>query len=208
MNVFVYGASGQGRVTADLLRQIRRHKVVGFIDDDPVRKGAKIDGFAVLGNLDEALRKSRGTKGVVLAIGDGTNRSAVADKVVKRGLRLVGFIHPASMISPRAEVDPTAMIWPLAVVNAGARVGISSILNTSCVVEHDVRLGSFVHVAPNATICGQASVGDLTWVGAGSVILQEVSVGERVMIGAGAVVIRDVPAGVTGSGVPFRAHEA
>jgi acetyltransferase EpsM len=90
------------------------------------------------------------------------------------------------------------------VINAGARIGPSTIVNSAAVVEHDVMIGGFVHVAPNSTICGNAAVGDYTWVGAGAVVVQGIKIGENVMIGAGAVVIQDVPPDTVSVGVPAR----
>ena len=208
MKIVIYGASGQGRVTADLLRQTRKHTVIGFVDDEPAKKGSRLDGLPVFGSFEEwtRLRISRSVKGVTLAIGDGEMRSKVAQRVTQRGFQLVGFVHPRAVVSSRASIEPTAMVWPQAVINAGARVGLSSIVNTAAVVEHDVEVGAFVHLAPNSTLCGNVIIGDYSWVGAGAVVIQGIKVGEKVMIGAGAVVVRDVPPSVVGSGVPFRIH--
>jgi acetyltransferase-like isoleucine patch superfamily enzyme len=83
-------------------------------------------------------------------------------------------------------------------------VGRHVILNTASTVDHDCRIGDFVHIAPGAILCGQASVGEGTLVGAGATILPGVTVGKWCVIGAGAVVHRPIPDFSLAVGVPVR----
>lgn len=78
------------------------------------------------------------------------------------------------------------------------------IVNTGASVDHDCKIGDFVHIAPHATVLGGVEIGEGTWVGAGAVIKQYLKIGANCMIGAGAVVIADVPDGTTVVGVPAR----
>jgi acetyltransferase EpsM len=65
--------------------------------------------------------------------------------------------------------------------------------NFSFFLEHDCSLEDFVHVSPNATVCGVVSIGNGTHVGAGAIIIPEIKIGEHCVIGAGTVVINDIP---------------
>lgn len=208
MKVIIYGASGQGRVTADLIRTMGKHDIFGFVDDDKSKTGILIDGVKVVGGRDilSTLCTKDKVQGVVLAVGDGNVRASLFELCRKTDLEIIGFIHPSAAVSPGAQIHPSAMVWPHAVINVGATIGMSTIVNSNSTVEHDVALGSFVHVAPGAILCGNCSVGDHTWIGAGAVILQGVRVGKSATIGAGSVVLADVPDDTTGFGVPFKAR--
>ncbi len=103
-------------------------------------------------------------------------------------------------------------------------IGDSSFLNFNCVMldEAEIRLGSYVFVAPN---CGfytaehprnviqrnagleyahPITVGDNVWIGAGVSVLPGVTIGSNTIIGAGSVVNRDIPSGVLAAGNPCR----
>ena len=72
-------------------------------------------------------------------------------------------------------------------VGPGARVGRFCILNTGCIVEHDVEIGDFTHIAPGAIILGGARIGTGCLVGAGAVVLPGVVVPDGTLVKAGEV---------------------
>ena len=86
-------------------------------------------------------------------------------------------------------------------------MGEGCIVNTAAVVEHDVTLGPFVHVAPRALVCGGVSVGTNCHLGAGAVVREGLCLGADTVVGAGAVVIRDFGGGGVLIGVPARLLE-
>ena len=67
------------------------------------------------------------------------------------------------------------------------------IINSGAVVEHDVRLGDFVHIAPNAVLTGNVTIDEGTQVGTGASVIPGIKIGKWASIGAGAVIIEDVP---------------
>ena len=72
----------------------------------------------------------------------------------------------------------------------GAQLGLGVIINHAAVVEHDVRVGAFLHIAPGTVLGGAEHIGARVLIGAGAVVLPGVSVCDDVVIGAmiGAVV--------------------
>jgi len=70
------------------------------------------------------------------------------------------------------------------------------------VVDHDCCIGSYSHIAPNATLGGGVIVGQGCLVGAGATILPMVKIGDGSVIGAGAVITGDVLNNQTYIGVP------
>jgi len=66
------------------------------------------------------------------------------------------------------------------------------IINTAAIIEHEVKVGEFSHIGPNAVVCGGCEVGKNVFIGAGAIIKQSISIGDNAIIGAGAVVINDI----------------
>jgi UDP-GlcNAc:undecaprenyl-phosphate GlcNAc-1-phosphate transferase len=79
-HVIIYGAGRGGEL---LLREILNNKAlninpVGFLDDDPLKSGKKIQGFPILGNFDKLseLQKKHTIRGVLLSFSDPANSTA------------------------------------------------------------------------------------------------------------------------------------
>ena len=89
-----------------------------------------------------------------------------------------------------------------AVINTDTTIGEGCIINTCSSVDHDNRLGDFVHVAVGAHLCGTVEVGRRTWIGAGATVSNNISVCDDCILGAGAVVVKDIKEKGTYIGVP------
>src|SRR5690606_8201359 len=85
-----------------------------------------------------------------------------------------------------------------------AEIGEHCIINSGAVIEHDCKLGNFVHISPKAALAGDVKVGEGTHVGIGAMVIPGINIGKWVTIGAGAVVLKDIPDGVTTVGNPAR----
>ena len=81
------------------------------------------------------------------------------------------------------------------VVQSGATVGKHCILNTGASVDHECCIEDFVHISPQATLCGNVHIGEGAWIGASAVVIPGVKIGKWSIIGAGSVVVEDVPDG-------------
>lgn len=201
--VIVYGASGHGKVVADILFACGM-EVEGFIDDDPL-KCAQLSDQKILGDATWlAAQAAHQPIAVALGIGDNFARHAVAERCVEIGACLLTAIHPTAAIAPSAKISPGVVIMAHAVVNADAVIGQGAIINTSAVVEHDCDVGTFAHLSPKVAIGGHVQVGDLSWLGIGSTVIPNIKVGTGSIIGAGATVLHDVDDWVVAVGTPAR----
>ena len=91
-----------------------------------------------------------------------------------------------------------------AVVQSCARIGNHCIINTAASVDHDCVIEDYVHISPNATLCGGVTVGEGSQVGAGAVVIPGIKIGRWSLVAAGAVVMKDVPDNVLVLGNPAR----
>jgi sugar O-acyltransferase (sialic acid O-acetyltransferase NeuD family) len=205
--IFVYGASGHGKVVADILISNGETEFVGFVDDNEELLGIATMGFPVLGD-GEWLRQEASSSRVAVAIGTGESRSRqlVTERCSHWGIELLTVVHPAATVSRAARLGPGTVVMAGAIINPEASVGAGVIVNTGAIVEHDVEIGDYAHVAPNAAMGGASRLGAFSHLGLGAVVLQRVSIGSHVIVGAGAVVVENLPDQVVAIGVPARIH--
>lgn len=203
--VFVYGAGGHGKVVANILVCSNTAGLTGFIDDRGDLQGTTVLGLPVLGNGSwlQATALSSPVV-VVLGVGENSARQLLARRCMSWKIDILTAIHPNATVARTATVGPGTVVMARAVINPGANVGAGAVINSAAVVEHDVEVGDFAHVAPNATMGGGSRLGALSLLGMGAVLLQRITVGEQSFIGAGAVVTRNIPNGVVAVGIPAR----
>lgn len=205
--IIIIGSGDHAAVVADALLAAGE-RVLGFTDTDPGRHGAVLCGLPVLGD-DTVLERHRRT-GLELANGIGgigITRSEALRSKAQRGLEALGwqFItvrHPSAVVSPFAQVHKGAQLLARCVVQPGAVIGEGCIVNTGALIEHDVQLAAYVHVACGAVLCGNVKVGAHSHVGAAAVIRQGLVLGDHTVVGAGAAVVKSSAGGATLVGVP------
>jgi acetyltransferase EpsM len=183
--VYLYGASGHGKVIAEILEQ-NGDTIQGVFDDDPAVTG--LLDYPALG-VFHAAKFSRNAQ-MIISIGDNDNRRKVA---LRLNVPYATAVHPSASVSKRSTIGEGSVIMAGVSVNANVTVGEHVILNTNCSVDHDCELGNFVHVSPNVALAGNVKVGEGTHLGIGSCVIQGIIIGKWATIGAGTVVITDVP---------------
>ena len=207
--IFVYGASGHGKVVGDILLACKNLDFVGFVDDRADLHGSQVLGLPVLGD-GEWLKNQVATERIAVALGVGDNfvRKMLAEMCISWGVELVTAVHPTASISCSARLGRGTVVMAQAAINADVKIGEGAIVNTSAVVEHDVDIGNFANVSPRAVLAGASRLGMLSHIAIGALTIPCVSIGAMTIVGAGSVVVRDIPDGVVAFGVPARVHRA
>lgn len=191
MKLTIIGASGHGKVVADIAR-LNGYDAIEFLDDDP--SISTCGEYPVVGRTDKAI--------------DGDVFVAIGNAVIREKLfqerKLVTLIHPNAVIADGVEIGKGTVVMAGAVINPGAKIGNGCILNTSCSIDHDCIIGDYVHISVGSHLCGTVKVGEKTWIGAGATISNNINVCGGCMIGAGAVVIKNIEIKGTYVGVPAK----
>lgn len=197
----IIGASGEGKVCADVAMKLQKYGEILFLDDDETIK--ECIGFSVVGKSSDVEQYINGADFFV-AIGDGKIRKKVMEQL--RGIRasITTLIHPTAVIGSRVSIGSGTVVMAGAVINPDSKIGQGSIINTCSSVDHDCNIGDYVHVSVGAHVCGTVEVGENTWIGAGATISNNLTVCSDCMIGVGAVVVKDIEKVGTYVGVPAR----
>lgn len=198
-SVVIIGASGHGKVIADIIIN-SGDRVLGFLDDANDIQGNKIIGFPVLGKIAD-YDNYRDCE-FVIAIGNPYIREKIA---IELPVKWYTAIHPTAVISSLdVEIGEGTVIMANAVVNPSVKIGKHCIINTGAIVEHDNILEDYVHLSPNVTLAGIVKVGKSTHIGAGSCTKQVLNIASDCVIGAGSVIVKDITESGTYVGVPAR----
>lgn len=178
--MFLYGASGHGKVIKEILESQDRC-VDGFIDDNH-EINEKL-GLPVKHSMD-------GADEVIVSIGINQTRKKVVDKLNCKFAEAA--IHSAAVVSHSAQIAEGTVIMAGVVINAETRIGKHCIVNTGASIDHECVIEDFVHISPHATLCGNVCIGEGTLIGAGSVVIPGIKIGKWCTIGAGSFVIKDI----------------
>lgn len=192
----IIGASGHGKVIADIARRIGYSEIVFFDDDESIHE---CGGYPVVGKSSEA-----GTidVNVIVGIGNAGVRKRIQESVDEN--KIVTLIHPDAVVADDVVIDAGTVVMAGAVINPGTHIGKGCIINTCSSVDHDCTVGDYVHVAVGSHLCGTVTVGDGTWIGAGATVSNNISICSDCMIGAGAVIVNDIKKSGTYVGVPAK----
>ena len=189
--LIIIGASGHGKVIADIAL-LNGYKDIVFLDDDD--SVTECAGFPVVGKTSEASHID-GDK--IVAIGNASARKRIQEQI-----DTVTLIHPDAVIGRNVTIGAGTVIMAGVVINPDTTIGRGCIINTSSSVDHDCVIGNYTHVAVGAHVCGTVAVGENVWLGAGATISNNVNICDDVVVGAGAVVVSNILEPGTYIGVP------
>lgn len=185
----IVGASGHGKVIADIAQKMNAWKIIEFLDNDS--NITSCINKKVVGGDEIILSYSKDTDFFV-AIGDNSIRRAKIIELEEMGYNLTTLIHPTAVLGIDITIDVGTVVMAGTVINSGSRIGKGCIINTCSSIDHDNLIGDYVHISPGSHIAGSVSIGNECWIGCGTTIINNINVHEKCIIGAGATVVKNV----------------
>lgn len=197
-HVIIIGASGHGKVIADIIEK-SGDKIIGFLDDD--HNLSSVFGYPVLGNLG-SYQKYKKDNYFIIAIGNNKLRKEIAEKLNDAHWHTA--IHPSAIMAKDVVIGDGTVVMANVVINASAKIGKHVILNTASIVEHDNVIGDYTHLSPRVALGGTVKIGTCSHIGIGACIKNNTRIADNVVVGAGACVVRDITEQGTYIGVPVK----
>lgn len=199
--LLIIGASGHGKVVADIALRLNKWENISFLDDNTSLK--TVMGLPVIGRSRDAYKYIDKFE-IVVAIGNNHIRKKIQDGLTIKGGVLATLVHPSAIISAGVDIGVGSVIMAGVVVNPCTEIGQGCIVNTSSSLDHDNDLDDYVHISPGVHLSGNVKVGNCTWIGVGATVSNNISICDDCVIGAGGVVVKDIKTSGTYMGVPVR----
>jgi len=197
--VVIMGASGDGLVVAQAIRDIERHdnsmSLVGFLDD-AMAEGTLVDELPVMGRLDSwsSLGEELLFYPALHKVKQMFSRKNIVERLAVPDRRWATVIHPTATIADDAQIGFASFIASHVTIQPGARIGAFASIRAGANLGHDASMEQFCYVGPNATLSGRARMEDGAHLGPNGVIIDGVTLGQYAVIGAGSVATRNIDA--------------
>ena len=200
----IIGCGGHARSVADVFLQANCDEKIVFYDNN-ARAEEKILGFPVklMPELDFFVGKK-----IHVAIGDNDKRRNMCNMF--QNVSQVSFpniISKYAAVSSFARLGKGIFVGDFCHIGPEALIGDFSILNNSAVIEHEVMIGAYTHVAPRVVISGRSQIGDDVFLGVGSVVKDNINIENDFIVGAGGIVVKKLCKRGIYIGCPARIRE-
>lgn len=208
--IAIIGAGELGKQAAHYILQNNKNKrlceIAGWYDDTK-EKNSCVEGYPVLGAIEDVIADYRDDKFDSLFIAIGYNHLEFKEFLIRE---LKNKVHLINIISQNSYVDSTCVIGENIFIYPGAIIDKETVLedgvtvNLGSIVSHNSNVGASTFIAPGVTIAGFSKIGKTSFVGVGSTIKDNITVCDNVIIGAGSLVVKDIQSPGTYIGVPSK----
>lgn len=199
--LLIVGASGHGKVVADIAIKMNIWRDIAFLDDDETINTCM--GIEIIGKTKDAIIY-RAEADFFVAIGDNYVRENIQEELEKKGFSIATLIHPDAVIADDVVLGMGTVIMAGVVINSSSKIGKGCIINTSSSIDHDNVIEDYIHISPGVHLAGTVKIGRNNWIGVGSAVSNNVKICSGCIVGAGAVVVKDITEPGTYIGVPAR----
>jgi len=199
--LIIIGASGHGKVVADIAIAMGQWESISFLDDDTTLKESM--GLAVIGSTQN-IEKFSAEYDIFIGIGNSAIRKLFYERLLDMSASIPTLVHPNAVIGNSVMIGRGTAIMPGVVINCCTNIGEACIINTSSSLDHDNVIGDYVHISPGVITAGGVTVGSNTWIGMGATIINNIHVESGCTIGAGAVITKNLYTVGTYIGIPAK----
>ncbi len=194
-NYVLVGAGGFGRELRKWCQTYSpQDKFIGYVDDVSKDKD-------VLGGIDDHIAMDAE---YIIAMGDGNNRLAVAQRLAEKNIKLRTIISPYVMQAEKIISGSGSIFLGACSISSNVSIGKLVLVQGFACVGHDVCLEDGVTLGSHVFLGGGCFIGRGTTIHPHACILPNVRIGENVTVGAGSVVTKDIPDSVTIFGSPAK----
>lgn len=192
--VAIIGTGEYSKSVISFINKYKLYTVIGYFDNN-LSNGTIVNGYPVLGSDNDiiSLYKSKEFDAVFIAIGylNFTAREKLY-QLVK------GIIPLASIISPLAQIDETAVIGEGVMISDGAIIHSNAIVEDNAaitlhsIVNHGCRVGCHSFLSTRVTLAGNVTIGKRCFIGVGVIISDGITVCDDVWLSPGAIVVKNL----------------
>lgn len=165
---------------------------VAFVDEDPAKIGAVIDGLPVHGPDHDFGPDMHGICGTMNPI----VRKRLSEELIEgRGQTWATIIHDSVLVADDLVHGPGLVLMPGVKVNFDVRFGRGVHILWNCMLGHGLRVADYGTLLTNVTVLADCTVGYAASVGSGSVLSPGATVEDGALVGVGTTLLHKVDAG-------------
>lgn len=204
-DLVIFGAGSVGLLAEQIIYDINQSKkeynIIGYLDDNPDKKGSEIAGFPVLGGYDWI------EKNPEIYIVIGFSHPLLKFNLHKRLInskfnKYTTLIHPTAWIGRRVTFGLGCIVYPGVTIDVDVKIGHFNLFNKTSSIGHNTIIGDYCTISPGVNIGGFNVIGDASEFGINSCTIQNIKIGMNTTVGAGSVVIRDLESNIIAVGNP------
>jgi sugar O-acyltransferase (sialic acid O-acetyltransferase NeuD family) len=199
--LLIIGASGHGKVVADIALKMNKWQNIAFLDDNENVKSSM--GIEVIGKSSDTFMYIE-EYDIFVGIGNNSIREKIQMELESKGASIPILIHPSAIIGEQVVLGAGTVLMARTVINCCSIIGNGCIINTGVTIDHDNFIDDYVHISPGANLAGTVKIGKGTWLGIGSIVINNITIYSGIKVGAGAVVVKDITDTGIYVGVPAR----
>src|SRR5690554_2446038 len=133
MGLYLYGASGHGKVIAEIAEE-NNQSITAFIDVDKSKRS--VLDYKVIHEVPNH------TVNLIVSIGNNTIRKKIVDE--NRHFAYNTLIHSNTSISKRSTINEGTVVMAGVSINSDTKIGKHCIINTNASIDHDCVIDDFV----------------------------------------------------------------
>ena len=199
--LLIIGASGHGKVVADIAVHMNKWQEIAFLDDnESIRESM---GLEIIGKSTD-VNKFIDDFEIFVAVGDNAKREKILEKLEAAGANIPKLVHPNAVIGAETELGIGTVLMAGVIINCCSKIGKGCIINTGATIDHDNIIENYVHISPGVNLAGTVKIGKSSWIGIRSVVSNNINITFGCKVGAGAVVVNDITETGTYVGVPVK----
>lgn len=196
-DLIILGAGGTAFDLIDIAIAMNKEEeqwnILGLLDDNVELIGKEVYGYLVLGTISQS--KNYENAYFASSIGDAYRpklRRIVRGKVPFTNDRFASLIHPNTIISESAIIEPGAIIYGNVTLSGKVHVGHDVFLCGNTFLGHECVIGNHCILSVGNFLASDVHVGDCCYLGAGVMARHQIEIGDNCLIGMGTKVVKSV----------------
>lgn len=197
--VLILGGVGNGTVIAQAIvdanqRGNNEWEMAGYINDRE-EPGSEIEGFPVMGKLDDCRRLMDEGYYFINTIFRIDGQQERIDRVESLGIpdeRWATFVHPLTYVAPDVVLGPGTVIMPNVSISSGTTFGRGCIVMVGATIGHNNQIGNNCHFAAQSCLGAYLEIADGVHIGLNATTRENIKIGKNATLGMGAVLTKSM----------------
>lgn len=190
----IIGSGDLGQLIAYHAAQNSNYEVIGFFNDF-LEKGSLVQSKPILGGMNDIAVLFQQKIFDCLMVGIGYQHFGFRKKIFeqfKGQIPFANIIHSSAYIDPSCQLGEGIFILPGCVLDYNVVLEDNVLLNTSCSIAHDSKVGQHSFLSPRVAMAGFINIGTCCNIGINTTIIDNIQIADNVQTGGGTVVIKNL----------------